>query len=55
MEVIIQPDSEQASQLAARLVKKIIMERTGRFLVCPPVTPLYSFTVTWLKCTGKKA
>ena len=35
MEVIIQPDSEQASQLAARLVKKIIMEKDRPVLGLP--------------------
>jgi len=41
MEVIIQPDSEQASQLAARLVKKIIMDRDRPVLGLPTgSTPL---------------
>jgi glucosamine-6-phosphate deaminase len=35
MEVIIQPDSEQASQLAARLVKKIIIEKDRPVLGLP--------------------
>ncbi len=52
MEIIIQPDSQQASQIAAAIVARIVRTSPTPCSAWPPATPRSSSTGTSSACTG---